>query len=232
MAGRGRRGRRGMLAPMTVSLTIVGAGGFGREVLAYARDVARAAPTFQIAGFLDDNPDALQGKDVGATVIGSVATLTPRAEDRFVIAVGEPRVRRALALALAARGVRDDAFVSIVHPTAYVAGELAPGCVIAPFAFVGPGASLGRHAVLNTYASAGHDAQLGAWAVLSPYAVVNGNVALEEGVFLGTHATVVPGKRVGAWSKLGAGAVVLGDLEPGTLAMGNPAKGRVMFAAP
>jgi acetyltransferase-like isoleucine patch superfamily enzyme len=86
--------------------------------------------------------------------------------------------------------------------------------------------------VLNTYASAGHDAQLGACAVLSPYAVVNGNVVLEEGVFLGTHATVVPGKRVGAWSKLGAGAVAHGDLEAGSLAMGNPAKGRVMFGPP
>lgn len=227
-----------MLPAMTASLTIVGAGGFGREVLAYARDVARATGTFRIAGFLDDDPNALQGhhalqgRDAGAAVIGDIASLTPGEGDRFVLAVGEPRVRRALALALAARGVRDDAFVSIVHPTAYVAGELAPGCVIAPFAFVGPGATLGRHAVLNTYASAGHDARLGDCAVLSPYAVVNGNVVLEEGVFLGTHATVVPGKRVGAWSKLGAGAVALGDLEPGTLAMGNPAKGRVMFAPP
>lgn len=221
-----------MLAAMTASLTIVGAGGFGREVLAYARDVVRAGAALRIAGFLDDNPDALQGKDTGAAVIGSVATLSPGDGDRFVIAVGEPRVRRALAAALAARGVRDDAFVSIVHPTAYVAGALAPGCVIAPFAFVGPGASLGRHAVLNTYASAGHDAQLGACAVLSPYAVVNGNVVLEDGVFLGTHATVVPGKRVGAWSKLGAGAVAHGDLEAGSLAMGNPAKGRVMFGPP
>jgi sugar O-acyltransferase (sialic acid O-acetyltransferase NeuD family) len=221
-----------MLAAMTASLYIVGAGGFGREVLAYARDVARAAGTFRIAGFLDDHPAALHGRDVGAAVLGTIASLTPGQDDRFVLAVGEPRVRRALALALAARGVRDDAFVSIVHPTAYVAGELAPGCVVAPFAFVGPGAALGRHAVLNTYASAGHDAQLGDYAVLSPYAVVNGNVVLEDGVFLATHATVVPGKRVGAWSKLGAGAVALGDLEPGTLAMGNPAKGRVMFAPP
>jgi acetyltransferase-like isoleucine patch superfamily enzyme len=68
--------------------------------------------------------------------------------------------------------------------------------------------------------------------VLSPYAVVNGNVVLEEGVFLGTHATVVPGKRIGAWSKLGAGAVAHGDLDAGTLALGNPARGRVMFGPP
>lgn len=221
-----------MLRAMTASLYIVGAGGFGREVLAYARDCARAGADLRIAGFLDDNPGALGGREVGAQVVGAISSLRPGPGDRFVIAVGEPRVRRALALALAERGVRDDAFVTLVHPTAYAIGELAPGCVVAPFGFVGPGAALGRHAVLNTYASAGHDAQLGDFTVLSPYAVVNGNVTLEEGVFLGTHATVVPGKRVGAWSKLGAGAVALADLEPGSLALGNPAKGRVMFAPP
>ncbi len=223
-----------MLAAMTASLYIVGAGGFGREVLAYARDVARAAaaPPFRIAGFLDDNSEALAGKDVGAAVVGSLASITPGPDDRFVIALGEPRLRRQLALALQERGASATAFVTLVHPTAYVAGELAPGCVVAPFAFVGPGASLGAHAVLNTHASAGHDARLGACCVLSPYAVVNGDVTLEEGVFLGTHATVVPGKRVGAWSKLGAGAVAHGDLDAGTLALGNPARGRVMFAAP
>ncbi len=217
---------------MTASLYIVGAGGFGREVLAYARDAARAGADLRVAGFLDDNPAALAGRDVGAAVVGPVGALRPAPGDRFVIAVGEPRVRRALAAALAERGVRDEDYLSIVHPTAYAAGELAAGSVLAPFSFVGPGASLGRHAVLNTYASAGHDAALGDFAVLSPYAVVNGNVTLEQGVFLGTHATVVPGKRVGAWSKIGAGAVVLGDLKAGSLALGNPAKGRVMFAPP
>lgn len=220
------------------SLYIVGAGGFGREVLAYARDMlssasASAAPPFAIAGFLDDNPDALRGHDTaGVTVVGSLAAFTPGPDDRFVIAVGDPRTRRALSLSLAARGVATEAFSSIVHPTAYVAGALAPGCIIAPFAFVGPGARLAAHCALNTYASAGHDAALGEYCVLSPYAVVNGNVILEDGVFLATQAAVVPGKRIGAWSKLAAGAVAHGDLDAGTLALGNPAKGRVMFAPP
>jgi acetyltransferase EpsM len=62
--------------------------------------------------------------------------------------------------------------------------------------------------------------------------VVNGNVILEEGVFLATQAAVVPGKRIGAWSKLAAGAVAHADLDACTLALGNPAKGRVMFAPP
>jgi sugar O-acyltransferase (sialic acid O-acetyltransferase NeuD family) len=216
---------------MMQSLFIVGAGGFGREVLAYARDVVRAGAPFRIAGFLDDNPDALAGRNVGADVLGAVTTAEPRAADtRFVIAIGEPKVRKAVAQMLRAMGATEASFMTLVHPTAYVAGDLAPGCVVAPFCFVGPGATVGPHAVLNTYASVGHDARVAAYAVFSPYAVVNGDVVIGEGVFLGTHAAVVPGRRIGAWSKLGAGAVAHSDLEAGSLALGNPAKGRVMFA--
>ncbi len=218
------------------SLYIVGAGGFGREVLAYARDVLSSSSSslpFTIAGFLDDNPDALHGRDTaGVVVVGSLSSLAPGRDDRFVIAVGDPRTRRALSLSLSARGVTAESFVSIVHPTAYVAGSVAPGCILAPFSFVGPGARLAAHCALNTYASAGHDASLGEHCVLSPYAVVNGEVILEDGVFLATQAAVVPGKRIGAWSKLAAGAVAHADLAAGTLALGNPAKGRVMFAPP
>jgi sugar O-acyltransferase (sialic acid O-acetyltransferase NeuD family) len=220
---------------MALSLYVVGAGGFGREVLAYARDVERASQgrAFQIAGFLDDNASALDGRDVGAKVVAAVASMpAPRPDDRFVIAIGEPRIRKTMAARLRERGVAEEAFASIVHPTAYVAGQLGPGCVVAPFAFIGPGARLGAHVALNTYASVGHDAEVASYAVFSPYAVVNGAVQVGEGVFLGTHAAVVPGRQVGAWAKLGAGAVAHADLEAGMLALGNPAKGRVMFAPP
>jgi sugar O-acyltransferase (sialic acid O-acetyltransferase NeuD family) len=219
---------------MTPSLYIVGAGGFGREVLTYARDVARATngQAFRIAGFLDDNPDALRGHALEVGVVGALATARPGPDVRFVIALGDPRLRCAVARKLQELGADAASFCSIVHPTAYVAGSLRAGCVVAPFGFVGPGATLGAHAVLNTYASVGHDAAVGEYAVFSPYAVVNGNVVVETGAFLGTHATVVPGKRLGAWSKLGAGAVALADIEPGALALGNPAKGRVLFAPP
>jgi len=210
---------------------VVGAGGFGREVLAYVLDVARDPAA--IGGFVDDRPDAVEGQRLAAParVVARPDEIAPADDDRFVIAVGDPIARHRLAARLAARGAR---FASVVHPTAYVASTatVAPGCVIAPFAFVGPGAALGAHVALNTYASAGHDARLDACTVLSPYAVLNGHAIAEDGVFLGTHATVTIGVRVGAWSKLAAGAVATRDVPPRSLAVGNPARAREMFVAP
>lgn len=215
-------------------LVIVGAGGFGREVLAYARDTARDhrdGAAFTEIVLLDDRPDALDGYEVDARVVGGVDDGPIGPDDRVIVAVGDPAARFALVRRLQPRNVQ---FATLVHPLAYVATDarIQPGVVIGPFGFVGPSAWVGPHVVLNTYASVGHDAVVGRYAVLSPYSVVNGGVSVGEGAFLGTQAAVVVGLTVGPWAKLAAGAVAHRDVETGTLAVGNPARGRVMFAPP
>ena len=215
-------------------LVIVGAGGFGREVLAYARDAERDHLTgtpFTEVSFLDDRADALDAFPVEAKVIGTIDEGPLGPDDRVIVAVGDPAARFALVRRLEARGAQ---FATLVHPTAYVAPAalIRPGSVVGPFAFVGPSSELGPHAVLNTYASMGHDAIVGRFAVLSPYAVVNGAVRLADGVFLGTHATVVVGRSVGPWSKVGAGAIALRDVGAGMLCVGNPGRCREMYTPP
>jgi sugar O-acyltransferase (sialic acid O-acetyltransferase NeuD family) len=208
-------------------VVIVGAGGFGREVYRYAHDCREAGVLeADVVGFADDRPDALKGFDVGP-MLGRPGDL---AWDRLgaVIAVGDPTARDVLAgLVRTSGGV----LASLVHPTAYVAGGavLGSGVVLCPFAFVSTDVTLGEGTVLNTYASVGHDCQVGASVVLSPYAVLNGNCWVGDRVFLGTHATVTPGRRIGHGSKISAGGVVFRDVPDHALAVGNPAKARVMF---
>ena len=205
-------------------LFIVGAGGFGREVLTYAQDLE-----LPVAGFLDDNAQALQGFDLTVDVVGRLAEQRFTAQQRVIVAVGDPLIRRRLARQVVEQGGQ---LYTLIHPTAYVArnATLEAGCVVCPFALVGAHAHVGWNTALNTYASVGHDARIGAHSVFSPYSVVNGHVTLGEAVFLGTHASVTPGKSVGLNSKISAGSVVSRTVEAGSLVSGNPAKGRVMFA--
>lgn len=212
-----------------MEIVIVGAGDFGREVLQYCRDCIAAGLEAQIKGFIDDATPEIGHFYPDVPVLGALADYTPAgAHERFVIAVGSTPLRRELAQNLRSQGCR---FVTIVHPTAYVAptATLAPGCVVCPFAFVAPFAELAEDVVLNTYASVGHDARVGAGSVLSPYAVINGWVTLEADVFLGTQSVVTPGCAIARRSKIAAGAVVTRDSPAGSLLAGNPAKGRVMF---
>ena len=197
---------------MADGLLIVGAGGLGREVYDFA-----VASERTVIAFIDD---AVEG-------LAPVAAADPGAGE-YVIAVGEPVTRLKIAEQLMSRGCR---FASIVHPTAIIGSrvKLGAGCIVAPLAYVGPDASLGPHSVLNVHAVVGHDSHVGAYSVLSPHVAVGGNCSLGHGVFLGTHATVTPGISVGSWSKSAAGSVITRKVAPGSLLVGNPASGRVMY---
>jgi len=208
-----------------MDVIVVGASGFGRELLQYVHDALKDTPGVHTKGFLDDDAARLDsvGKVMGVGIVGDTRTYSIQEDDRFIISLGDPGLRRVLAERLARRGAR---FVSIVHPTAYVAptARIGDGCIIGPFVTVGSYVRLENHALLNLYSAAGHDAHIGAFCVFSPFSIANGGSRLGDGVFLGTHAAITPNVRVGAGSKIAAGAVVYRDVPEQALATGNPAR--------
>lgn len=203
------------------TLIIIGAGGFGFEVAAYAEDIAKHDHSLTIKGFLDDT------KPVGAfhagyPILGGTTTaIDPAAH--YIIALGQPHHRQTLTEKFAARGVR---WARLVHPLAYVAAtaKIGQGGIVAPFAFIGPETVLHDQVLVNVHATVGHEAQIGAFAVLSPYANINGAARLGDGVFVGSNATIVNGATIGTRSKISAGAVVYSDIPAGVRALGNPAR--------
>jgi sugar O-acyltransferase (sialic acid O-acetyltransferase NeuD family) len=205
------------------ALIIVGAGGFGRQVLSYALELG-----LDVAGFVDDDPHALDGTETEYPLLGTTETLGSRPDHEFVVAVGDPAARRRLAHEISEIGGR---LRTVVHPSAVVdrTATHGAGCVICPFAMVGTGARVGQNVLVNVHATVAHDSVVGDDSVLAPYAALNGRVSLGEGVFVGTHATLLPGVDVGAHAKVSAGSVVHAHVEPGSLVAGNPAEGRVMF---
>lgn len=205
-------------------LVIVGAGGFGLEVAAYAEDIIRArGADFSIAGFLDDTKaaGALHG---GYPVLGGTDGVLDTTA-LYVVALGMPRHRRALTEKLQGRGAR---FATLMHPAAYVAGSasVGVGSILAPFTFIGPQVKLGAQVVVNVSAVVGHEAQVGDYAVLSPHADIHGGARLAEDVFVGSGGTVTNGRSVGARSRVSAGAVLFEDIPADVTVRGNPARPR------
>lgn len=209
----------------TFQLLIAGAGGFGREVAAYATEAHAAgllaAPP---VGFLDDGMPEMHGCPL--PVVGTIRDHGACDGLRLILAIGDPAARARLAAQLSARGVR---FATLVHPRAYVADNamLGEGCIIAPFASVAPHAELAKHVLANTHAGIGHDCRIGEACTLSPHAVLNGWVRLDREVMLGSGAVVTARINIGARSSIAAGAVVYGDVGEDMLALGNPARCRL-----
>lgn len=210
-------------------IVIIGAGGFGREVLSYVHDTFDGDPDYGVKGFLDDAARDVSAFGLQVPVLGTTEDYAVEPDDRFVIAIGDVALRSRLADRFAAAGAR---FISVVHPLAHVsaAAEVGEGCIVAPFATVGAHASVGAHSVLTFYASVGHDARVGRCTVFSPHAVTNGMTTIGDHVFLGAHAVVNPLQSVGEGSKVAAGSVVYRPVPPHSFAVGNPAKVRRLWS--
>jgi sugar O-acyltransferase (sialic acid O-acetyltransferase NeuD family) len=220
--GFGERGAR-FCPPLDCRrLVIVGAGGFGREVLQWARD-AWPDHAELIAGFLSDDPRRLDGFSTGLEILGPVEAYEKFFGDYLLLAIGVAYSRRMVAERLAARGAE---FATLVHPTAVVAGSahVGEGSIVCPGAIVSDSATLGACVLVNYHASLGHDASAGDFAVLSPYATLGGGAAIGDDVFLGLHASVGPGRSVGARSKASANSCVLSNTPADSIIYGVPGR--------
>jgi sugar O-acyltransferase (sialic acid O-acetyltransferase NeuD family) len=204
-------------------LLIIGAGGFGREVYAWAGQIPRDERDWEVGGFLDANLRALEGFQYPISVLADPAVYAPQAGDCFACAIGDPKTRLSLCRGIRSRGGR---FVTLRHPSVIMGTNcrIGDGCILCPGAVLTSDVTLGDFVVVNVYACVAHDVVVGDGSILSPHSDVNGFGRLGEGVFLGTHAAVLPGAKVGDYGVVGAGSVVLKRVASYATVIGVPAK--------
>ena len=204
-------------------LVIIGAGGFGREVRAWAR---QADEPWSVRGFIDDNLRALEKFPGSEPILATVAEYVPRSDDWFVCALGRVEFkRRCIERVRAAGGV----FTNVIHRTSVLGDRLGlgVGVILCPHTTVGSDARLGDFVSVNLHSSVAHDATIGAWTQLHCHVDITGGVTLGEGVTVGSHATILPGVRVGDGAVIGSGAVVMRDVAAGETVFGVPARPHV-----
>jgi sugar O-acyltransferase (sialic acid O-acetyltransferase NeuD family) len=202
-------------------LVIIGAGGFGREVFCWARE---SAGEWIIAGYLDDNPRALDGFGPDLPpILGSVQAHVPKPSEVFVCAIGQVAAKRRCIESILSRG---GAFTTVVHATAVHSrrAALGKGVILCPYSIVSSDAQIGDFVTVNLHSSVAHDSVIGRWCQLHCHVDITGGVTLGEGVLVGSHASVLPGVKVGDGAVIGAGSVVNRDVAAGVTVFGAPAR--------
>lgn len=100
------------------------------------------------------------------------------------------------------------------------------GAILNIGAVVGEGTMIDMGAVLGGRATVGKNCHIGAGTVLAgvvePASATP--VIVEDNVLIGANAVVIEGCRIGHDAVVAAGAVVIGDVEPGTVVAGCPAR--------
>lgn len=207
-------------------VVVIGGSGFGRECLDVLEALIAAGEAIEILGVVDDAPSASNLERLrarGVPHLGGIETwLSSRAaEDRYVLGIGHPRLRRELVARLDAAGAQPHA---AIHPSALVGSSFtaAEGAVICGGASIGTNVRLGRHVHINPNATIGHDARLGEFVSVNPAGIISGEVEIGDGTLVGAGATVLQMLTVGPDCVLGAGTVLTKAAPAGVVVVGVP----------
>ena len=206
-------------------VVIIGAGGFGREVLDVLEAVNQVSPSYEIAGFITDPEYQKPGEVIhDAPVLGGFDWLAAHAaEVKAICGVGSPSTRQRMIEQAAKLGI---GFFSVIHPRAITTRwmTMGEGTIITAGCILTNNITLGDHVHLNLDCTVGHDAVLEDFVTVSPGVHISGNVTLKSGSFIGTGANIIEGKTIGVGSVVGAGSVVVKDIPDHVTAVGIPAK--------
>jgi sugar O-acyltransferase (sialic acid O-acetyltransferase NeuD family) len=199
---------------------IVGAGGLGRQVAQWLRDINSVQPTYEIAGYLTfgDGP----ADPLAVPVAGAVETCQPQEGDVFVCALAHPEQKQQATCLLKSRGAR---FATVIHPSASIAEHctIGEGAVIFPNVAICDNASMGNF-VTVMFSGMGHDSKAGDFATICSGCEIAGHAEVGEGAYMDLGSIMVPHKKVGARAYVAPGSIVVRNVREGASVSGNPAR--------
>ena len=185
------------------NIVIVGAGGVGREVSLIIQQINMLEPTWNLLGYIDDNPGNL------GNVVNGYAISNYEAKKSIVKKLNNKFK-----------------FATIVHPNVWIHDymEIGEGCIVYEGVILTANISIGNHVIISPKCGIGHDTVIKDYVSLLWNVNISGNDKIGEGVMFGTGSTIIQGKTVGMGAIIGAGAVVIEDIPVGATAVGVPAK--------
>lgn len=198
-------------------LVIIGASGFGKEVLWLAKRLER-----NVKGFLDDTPEKQGTNILSVPVMGKISDCKKYPGCEFIVGIGSSSGRRSIVANLLDEGVK---FATLIDPSAIVdKGIVGTGSIICAGVIATVDVVIGKHTIVNLNSTLGHDVKVGDFVTIAPNCSISGNISIEDDVNIGTGATLVEKITVGHGAVLGMGSVLSKDLGSNKFAVGNPAR--------
>jgi sugar O-acyltransferase (sialic acid O-acetyltransferase NeuD family) len=204
-----------------MKIAIVGAGGFGREVLDIFDALHAESNEHEFVGFFDDDARIREEILARKTSVKEVDSLSG-SNFEIVLGIGSSEYREKLAIRLGGQTFHH----SLCHPQSSLGSdvEFGVGCILAAGSRITTNVRIGNHFHLNLNSTVGHDVVIGDFVTVFPGVNISGNVVIGDKTTIGTGSSILPGVRIGSGCFIGAGAVVTKDVEDGQTVVGVPAR--------
>ena len=204
-------------------LIIIGAGGMGRQVLSFAKSCNGYGTDYDIKGFLDDNPKAMNDFPGYPPVLGTVDGYQIEPDDVFFNSIGDIKAKKLCIQKILDKG---GDFLTLIHPTAQVSPgtKIGKGCMISSYVGIGVETTIGDFCLIQSKATIGHDVHLDDYARIDCNVVLIAGVNVGKDVCIHTSAVVNHDVSLGDGSTVGAMSFVIKKVKPGQTVFGNPAR--------
>jgi sugar O-acyltransferase (sialic acid O-acetyltransferase NeuD family) len=202
-------------------IIIIGAGGFGREILDTLNYINNVEKSYEIVGFVD-NVISMGTNVNGIVVLGNDSALELYPDVSLVIAIGDPHIRKKY---FELYNSKFD-FPVIIHPTSIISefAQIGNGSIVQAFCIVAANSIIGNCVSINARSGVGHDAKVGNYTSIQSFCDITGNSKIGELCFFGTGVKIIPKLFIADESYLCAGTVIFKDILKKSKVLGNPGK--------
>lgn len=206
-------------------VVIIGAGNFGREVLALIKRInsENKEEFIDVLGFVDDNPKVQNAIIDGKPVLGEVDWINKNEMDFFITcSIGTGSVRKKVFDKI---NPQKRKFITLVDPSViFLDGcDISEGAIICANNVISVNTKIGINTIVNLSCTIGHDTILGDWCTVNPGTNISGCVNVGNCCDLGTGSKIIQGLEIADYVVTGAGSVVVKSLNYKGTYVGVPA---------
>jgi sugar O-acyltransferase (sialic acid O-acetyltransferase NeuD family) len=201
-------------------------GGNSREALEVIEAINRTQRTWNVLGFVDDDPAKKGQGFLGAQVLGD-RKLFDRYKDAMVIAVcGTPETFRQRKEIIESLKLSPGRFANAVHPRANLSSDVSVGynTVVLPGVYACGNVIIGNHCFIRPNTVVSHDSRIGDYCLVGSNVSISGGVTLGALCYIGSSAVFRQNISIGEATLVGMGAVVTKPVLSHSVVAGNPAK--------
>lgn len=211
-------------------IAVVGAGGFGKEVVCVINKINELKPTWKFIGFFDDGLKIGSQVSHFGKVIGNTKNLNLWNNDlSIVFAIGNPNIIKKILSSLNNKFLD---FPNLIHPEVFFADKVSlkmgKGNVIVRGCSFSVDVIVGDFNQFNSFSSLAHDVKVGSFNVFMPLTRVSGEVLIGSLNLFGIGTIILQKIKIGHRVKVAPSSVLMRKTKDDCFYMGNPAKKTIL----